>query len=933
METLSDPEYFRDAEEMGGDIFAAGAGSPVNPGPDVPEPDSIPPLAGGVDEPDVTPMHGGDVSAPPPPDHAVADPSAGPGPAGPGATRREPPPLDRTAPGTEGYDFRKAYGSLDQRNQFYREEFNFRGNFFMREYLAEIDKKALALFTGLDGSADDIAVDGFGHRTSSIYRNLEEMAAEADTAGKVNSAADLRAAMAEIEAMVDGTLAEVAVRTDEFSGAVPWSPRSPIDPHIDTVKLRSWLQEQADQARARHFAAQTEEAQKLASWEWGYYVQQIQALDEGVNPLAVSNEQIAVTNINAGKPDRTQSADDVAGAAVEAHDLAGPRPRPETEAEVYARLQDLLIATLSDPEFHRSAEEMGVGAFTFPVRARMDEGLDFLGPDSLRPLGAGNVPPPLPAADFADSAGYVDEVRDRSFARSALAASEETLERQAAGLAEGDASVRSRAPGPGSGVPERSLRTHRPPPDNARAPNIDEHSGQWVLEPYTEPGASTRAQEGDVSSLATDVSWESGFQVSDDSEAGVAAGDADSSDLFKAAPEPEDVDLEAGADAQRALTENDDGAPRSPTTRSHDAREEDANPTGAVFGPDDFTTTLRRVDGTGTDRSGSPLRIPPDTPEPVSTDTARSGPGTDVTPTVGARSELYRDPVSFEGRSLEGAPRAGAPRELAQSLDGAELPIENLPRVEPGTAEPARKSILKNSDGAPVSDLYTKLSDEAIQARLERARDNRRWFNDGTSAPDSVWTDTMWSGERNRTAAWRKANARWSEFAAAQRTSSVSFGDPRQLTYLVEHEATVYSRSRGTYVDLYRGAEPPNTIDRAHATHYIPRPRGWEQARETGFGRLSQGWNEFPFSPREQIVNALSKGESLSPHQIAALESGLEGYRTAEGRLSSSQYRSMVDMILDLGNQHRRGRWHMQGWRGQRLLQLIEMLDYAALVV
>ena len=933
METLSDPEYFRSAEEMGGDIFAAGAGRPGNPGPDVPEPDSMPPLAGGVDEPDVTPMRAGDVPAPPPPDLPVADPSAGPGPAAPGSTRREPPPLDRTAPGTEGYDFRKAYGSLDQRNQFYRGELNYRGNLFMREYLAEIDTKALALFASLDGSADDIAVDGFGHRTSSIYRNLEEMAAEADTAGKVDRAANVRAAMAELDAMVDGTLAEVAVRTDEFSGAVPWSPRSPIDSHIDTVKLRSWLQEQADQAQARHLAAQTDDAEKLASWEWGYYVLQIQALDEGVNPLAVSNEQITVTKINAGKPNRAQSADDVAGAAPEAHDLAGPLPRPETEVEVYARLQDLLLATLSDPEFHRSAEEMGAGAFTFPVRARIDEGLDFLGPDSLRPFGAGDVPPSLSAVDFADSAGYVDEVRDRSFARSALAASEETLERQAAGLAEGDASVRSRAPGLGSGTPEPSLDTRRAPPDNARAPNIDEHSGRWVLEPYTGPDASTHAPGDDVSSLASDVSWESGLQVSDDSEAGVAAGDADNSDLFKAAPEPEDVNLDGTGDARRALTENDDGASRSPTTRSHGTRGEDANPTGAVSGPDDFTTTPPRGDGTGTDRSGSASRITPDTPAPVSTAIARSGSGTDVAPPAGTRSQLYRDPVSFEGRSLEGAPRAGDSKELAQSLDGAELPVEDLPRVEPDTAEPARKSILKHSDGASVSDSYTDLPDDAIQARLAQARDNRRWSNDGTSATDSVWTGTMWSGERRDVAALREANARWSEFAAAQRTSSVAFSDdPRQLTYLVEHEATVRTRSRGRYVDLYRGAEPPNTIDRAQATHYIPRPRGWEPARETGFGRLSQGWNEFPFSAREQIVNALSKGESLSPHQIADLESGLEGYRTAEGGLSSSQYRAMVDMISDLGDPHRRGRWHMQGWRGQRLLQLIEILDYAVVV-
>ena len=202
-------------------------------------------------------------------------------------------------------------------------------------------------------------------------------------------------------------------------------------------------------------------------------------------------------------------------------------------------------------------------------------------------------------------------------------------------------------------------------------------------------------------------------------------------------------------------------------------------------------------------------------------------------------------------------------------------------------------------------------------------------FNQGTGTADSVW-----SRGRDRRVAAQEANARWSEFAAAQRTSSTSFSDdPRQLLYPIEHEATVYSNRRGRFVDLYRGADPPNTIDRSHAAHYIPRPRGWEPTHETGFGRLSQGWNQFPFSHRERILNTLSKGEALSPDQIAALESGLEGYRAAEGGLSSYQYRAMVDMISDLGDQYRHARWHMHGWRGQRLLQLLEMLDYAPVVV
>ena len=910
METLSDPELFRSAEEMGGDTFTGAVHSPMDPGSDMPGPDSLRPLADGVDEPDVNPVLGANI---PPPS----------------------PPLDFTRPGAEGYDFRKAYYSLQDRNLFYRDKFNFRGNFFMREYLREIDTKAMKLFQGLDGPADAIDGDNFGYRTSSIYRTLEQMAEDAEAANDLNRAADIRTAMDEIEGIVNDTLAEVAVRTDEFSGAAPWSPRAPIDPNIDTEKLRSWLQDQAQQARERLLAAQTDEAQQLAGWEWGYYVQLIQSLDEGVNPLAVSNEQIAVMSINTGKPIPTQVADEVAGTAAEGHELASPRPQAGDEAYLYASLQELLIATLSDPEFHRSAEEMGAGAFTFPVRARIDEGLDFLGPDSLRPLGGGDVPPPLPAADFADSAGYVDEVRDRSFSRSTLAASEETLERQAAGFAEGDASVRSRAPVSDSGAPEPSLGSRRAPPDSAQAPTIDERSGRWVVEPPAEPGGSP-APSDDASSRITDVSWESGLQVSDDSE--FDAGDVDPWEFFSAASEPEDVDLEGVDDVQHAPAANDGGPSGSTTARSAPTGGEDSNPTGTLSGPDDSSTASRRGIGTGPRHSGSPSRIIPGTPDPVSTGTAAGALVTDATPAgasasgadagvAGTRSDLYNEPVSFEGRSLEGTPRSDDSKELAQSLDGAEIPIEDLPPVESGPAGPGRKSILKHADDMPDPGLSYVDEDEAItDRRIEYAKNTRGRSNRNA--------DTVWKRARNRREAVDAANARWSEFAAAKRASSTSFSDdPRQVLYLVEHETTLYSNTGEKIADLYRGADPPNTLDRSQAAHYVPRPWGWKPEHETGFGRLSQGWNEFPFSPRERILNTLSKGESLNPEQIGALESGLEGYRVAGGRISSSQHRAMVDMISDLADQYRHTRWHMHGERGERLLQLIEMLDYATVAV
>ena len=366
------------------------------------------------------------------------------------------------------------------------------------------------------------------------------------------------------------------------------------------------------------------------------------------------------------------------------------------------------------------------------------------------------------------------------------------------------------------------------------------------------------------------------------------AGDVDPWDFFSAASEPEDVDLEGVDDVQHAPAADDDGHSGSTTARSVATGGEDANPTGTLSGPDDSSTASRRGNGPGPGPgpSGTPSRITPGTPDPVFTGTPRNARVTDATPAgasasdavagaAGTRSGLYNEPVSFEGRSLEGTPLSDDSKELAQSLDGAEIPIEDLPPVEPGPAGPRRKSILKHADDMPDPGLSYVDEDEAItDRRIEYARNTR-----GRSDRNA---DTVWRRARNRKEAVDAANARWSEFAAAKRTSSTSFSDdPRQVLYLVEHETTLYSNTGEKIADVYRGVDPPNTLDRSHAAHFIPRPRGWEPAHETGFGRLSQGWNEFPFSHRERILNTLSKGESLNPEQIAALESGLEGYRAA----------------------------------------------------
>ena len=825
----------------------------------------------------------------------------------------QPPPLDLTAHGTEGYDFQRAYDSLYQRAVFYRDHFSFRGNFFTREHLNAIDAQAIAALEQFGGSSGDIAGNAFGFRTAGIHDALGTMADEAEAAGDVSRAADIRASMDEIEALVDGRIADVAARSDEFSSAPLGSQYAPIDRNIDTDRLRSWLTDQMAEATRRREALPLDEdvAARLAGQEQSYYFQMIRCLDEGVNPLAVSNDQIVVLRLQQVEPHLAQYADEIAAAAAEGRPPDIPRIGAQDEIELYARLQELLVEKLADPAFHRSAAEMSDDAFTTGVQARIGAELR-LEPDLRPPLVAGDGTRPLPAAVLSDDVGYIDSFRDRSFARSALDASEETLERQAAGLVEGDASARGDASVPdveGFAAPESSLGS-RPPPDNAGAPIVDDRTGRWVLEPYMQSdalptpndGVTNSAPEDAASSRISDVSWESGLQSSDDAEVGPAAGraeDADASDLFRPAPEPEDVGPDGVDEVQHAPAPNDDGTSGPMTTRPGDTGGEDANPTGAVSGPDDVIATPSRGDGTGTDPAGATSPLTPDAPDPVSTGATGNAPGTDATPGSGSTaggetgggasgSDLYGEPLSFEGRSLDGAPRADDPNELARPLDGAEVPVDDLPRAEPVT--------------------YRDVSDVGIDIRNIQAD-----FNKTAGEWSGNTVDSVWGRAGGRSEALREANARWSEFAAMQRTSRTTFGDdPRQI--------------------LFGADDLPNTIDSTQAAHYLPRPRHWEPTRETGFGRLAQGWNEFPFSRREQIVNALSRGEALSPSQVTELESGLVGYFAAGGELSSSQYRAMVDMISDLGDEHRLARWHSAGAPDARLVQLFDMLAYAAAV-
>ena len=546
-----------------------------------------------------------------------------------------PAALDLTEPGTEGFDFGKTYDALRNRQQHYRDFTNWRGNLALEEAIGAIDKRATELFKGLGGSADDLPVDS-SVRTMAIRNELDNMAAQAEAAGDADRLADIHRAIDEFDALVYDTATTMAARADEFSGAAIGSQRVPIDPYTNTEKLRGWLQEQMLKAQSKYAEAAkiansdaAARAQQLATLEEQFYYQMIMSLDRGVSPLYVSNDLILLFRADVDAYYKT-FADEVADLAKEGWDLVPPRPMKEDELDLLLDLQGLLVTTLRDPEYIRSVEEMAAGTFTQPVRIGIEAGLDVLEPDSLRLATDGEAPPSLPAPSHSYTTGDLDAARNRYFSRSALEASAETLERRVLDFSEQDAVGPSRSSSSGlgsegSGIPGVSSGNHRAPPDNARAPVIDEQSAMWIVEPSAGPDASPTTSDsasplahGDgTSSQVSPVSWDSGLRESDDSEVGAATGgahDAETSDLFKAPSEPNDENAD---EAQHAAAASD-GSSGSPAAGSDATGGTDPNPTGTVSEPTDSITTTSGM-GTGTEPGSSGTS--PGTPDPVSTGT------------------------------------------------------------------------------------------------------------------------------------------------------------------------------------------------------------------------------------------------------------------------------------------------------------------------
>ena len=87
----------------------------------------------------------------------------------------------------------------------------------------------------------------------------------------------------------------------------------------------------------------------------------------------------------------------------------------------------------------------------------------------------------------------------------------------------------------------------------------------------------------------------------------------------------------------------------------------------------------------------------------------------------------------------------------------------------------------------------------------------------------------------------------------------VSFGDARQFTFRIEVDADEPERLSTVSEKMVPhriGVDPPMTLRQFN----VETAQGWQATRQPGFGRTAAVPGQFPFSVREQFVNALMKG-------------------------------------------------------------------------
>ena len=167
--------------------------------------------------------------------------------------------------------------------------------------VTRIVDEVTSAYSRLGGNVEDLGPtsDEFV-QAHEAYRGLEEMLLEADQAGNVQRAAEIRRALDEINLHTYGVVVDFASRLQDFSAEL--FPKLP--PNIDPTKLGGWVQQQIDNAMidvSQASVVNDTEGMSLAQTELDFWMGVRHEINVGRDPTVNSGAQITYLS-RSGQP-------------------------------------------------------------------------------------------------------------------------------------------------------------------------------------------------------------------------------------------------------------------------------------------------------------------------------------------------------------------------------------------------------------------------------------------------------------------------------------------------------------------------------------------------------------------------------------------------------------------------------------------------------
>ena len=729
----------------------------------------------------------------------------------------------------DDFDFLQTFKDIQDKYMDFRRASEWRGT---GAYTTAIDDLRAALakaVTDFGGNTDDlVATPGTVPAADIAYKAIRDMLEQAVESEDLAAQQRIGTFLEEFDQTAYTAYVDLLDRADEFAHRGP-GVRKGLDPHIDQQKLGDWLNTRVQDAQRRAnemMQANDFEGVQAASHEMTYYDQLLQALKNGRDPVEESGDEIGyLKGVDGG----------------------------QHQADIYLGYHDALLEVLSDPSFHRSADEMGDATYAPAYFLRPDLGrvpLDDAPPRVAAPPPGGGAPP-------VRFQGPEDGIRrldpDSDIARGILRVEPDAI---ADAGEDGSGGVRW---GGSPGYERVDLDAGPLDQGPAAQPRLGDAGVSWEIEsPYrnveVDPETGRGKLLGDYPKASPSPRVDDGVSTGGDSRRITAS---DTQAVIDAMPDRRSSDLpdgEIGRSADNPGSGLEEVGDADSTSNVYDAQV--GRPNGAPDGDDGFSLRAGDYDANrdrinGQLGEGDFARAPQEQPDGL------SGRGSD---------SFNEDDVTED------------------TLDGRAAAVERDARRQEQGHVHADESTEQYRER---SGFYAHV-ESAEEMNLERQRYLERQENAREAGriegANSMW-DQLPVPDRPLKTMKRRSK---------QVNKSLRFGAGRQVSFRIEPvEGSESGRGFGVAV------EPVDTLDSGQAIRHVGAPDGWQATRQPGFGRKAAAPGEFPFSVRERLLNRLMQGQRLDPADLTALSGAFDSFdqgvyrgrmapRTRAGRSTAS---------------------------------------------